>query len=157
MSAPARPPEVATERVVAPDEDGRTVAAIVRVAMNVPWSRAKQLCTRGCVTIDGVLVRDDTRRVEAGRTVAIDPRAKAPPPESENELSRDRIVWLDSEVVVVDKPADLQTVPFDDDDHDSLVQRLTVEEPVHVSAHTDRNAAVESLLATAREARAQGV
>jgi 23S rRNA pseudouridine1911/1915/1917 synthase len=121
-----RPPEIATERVVAPDEAGRTLAAIVRAAMNVPWSRAKQLCMRGCVKVDGVLVRDDTRRVDAGRTVAIDPRAKAPPPDTDNELGRDRIVWLDGEVVVVDKPADLQTVPFDDDDHDSLVQRLTV-------------------------------
>jgi len=126
MSSPPRPPETATERVVAPDEAGRTLAAIVRAAMDVPWSRAKQLCTRGCVTVDGQLVRDDTRRVDAGRTVTIDPRAKAPPPVADNELSRERIVWLDNELVVVDKPADLQTVPFADDDHDSLVQRLTV-------------------------------
>jgi 23S rRNA pseudouridine1911/1915/1917 synthase len=126
MSSPARAPEVATERVVGPDEAGKTLAAIVRAAMEVPWSRAKQLCTRGCVTVDGQLVRDDTQRVDAGQKVAINPRAKAPPASAENELGRERIVWMDSEVVVVDKPADLQTVPFHEDDHDSLVQRLAV-------------------------------
>ncbi|HET6582049.1 MAG TPA: RluA family pseudouridine synthase, partial [Nannocystaceae bacterium] len=122
---PPRTPEVATERVVAADDAGRTLAAVVRVAMAVPWRRAKELCTRGCVRVDGVLVRDDTARVATGQRVAIDPRAKAVAAPA-HDLSRDRIVFLDADVVVVDKPADLQTVPFDDDDHDSLVQRLAV-------------------------------
>ncbi len=113
------------ELVVAPDEAGRTLAAIVRAATNVPWSRAKELCRRGCVRVDDVVVRDDARRVDAGRRVVIDPRARAPVVAA-NELARERIVWLDGEVVVVDKPADLQTVPFAEDDHDSLVQRLAV-------------------------------
>jgi len=115
----------AVEHVVAADEAGLTLAAVVRAATAAPWKLAKQLCQRGCVRIDGVVARDAAMRVAAGRRIAIDPRAPTPvaPP---SELGRERIVWLDAEVVVVDKPAGLQSVPFAEDDHDSVVQRLTV-------------------------------
>jgi 23S rRNA pseudouridine1911/1915/1917 synthase len=113
------------QRVVAQAQDGQTLAAVVRAATELPWSRAKELCARGCVKLDGVVVRQEARRVRAGQTFAIDSRAGSKAV-AEHDLPRERIVHLDGEVVVVDKPADLQTVPFDDTDHDSLVQRLAV-------------------------------
>jgi 23S rRNA pseudouridine1911/1915/1917 synthase len=117
---------VSNEVEVAVDDAGHgaTIAAIVRGAMNVPWSRARQLCRDGRVTIDGVLARDDAARVRRGMKVVVRPTA----PRVRDEpavLERDRIVHLDGEVVVVDKPAGLSTVPFDEDEHDTLVQRTS--------------------------------
>ncbi|HWB81948.1 MAG TPA: RluA family pseudouridine synthase [Nannocystaceae bacterium] len=104
---------------------GATIAAIVRGAMNVPWSRARQLCRDGRVTLDGTLARDDAARVRRGQRVIVRPTAPRVR-EVAGELSRDRIVHLDGELVVVDKPAGLQSVPFTDEDHDSLAQRTTM-------------------------------
>jgi 23S rRNA pseudouridine1911/1915/1917 synthase len=40
-------------------------------------------------------------------------------------LPPERIVHVDGDVVVIDKPAGISSVPFDADEHDSAVQRLT--------------------------------
>lgn len=106
-------------------QHGATIAAIVRGAMDVPWSRARQLCRDGRVTIDGALQRDDAARVRRGMKVVVRPTAPRTRLHA-GELERERIVHLDGDVIVVDKPAGLQSVPFGDDDHDSLSQRTTM-------------------------------
>jgi len=50
------------------DEDGLTLAALVRKRLggDTPWSRARSLCSRGKVSIDGVATLDGAARVARG-------------------------------------------------------------------------------------------
>ncbi len=107
------------------ESDGETVAAVVRAVLDVPWSRARQLCYDGRVWVDDEHARDPAVRVRRGAMLMIRPQAQREVA-VEREFDPARIVFVDREVVVVDKPAGLQSVPFGPDDHDSVVQRLTV-------------------------------
>jgi 23S rRNA pseudouridine1911/1915/1917 synthase len=101
--------------------DGETLAAIVRVLLDgTPWSKARDLCTSGRVTIDGERALDPAMRVRRGMKIAIHqnaPRLRA------GVLERERIVHIDDDVVVIDKPAGVITVPFEEDDRDTLVDQ----------------------------------
>ncbi len=110
--------------VVAEDEHGQTVAAIVRTVVACPWSKAKAQCARGHVHVDGVLVRDPAVRVAAGARIEVFARGVAEIPAT--RIDPDRLLHIDADVVVVDKPAGISTVPFDDDEHDTLVQRVAL-------------------------------
>lgn len=110
--------------VVGEDEHGQTLAAIVRARTETPWSKAKALCARGHVHVDGVLVRDPAVRVAAGARVEIFARGAAELPPT--RLDPARLLHVDADVVVVDKPAGISTVPFDEDEHDTLVQQVAL-------------------------------
>src|SRR5437879_1372272 len=94
------------------DEDGLTLAAVVRQRLGaeggaeVPWSRARALCTRGKISVDGKAALDPALRVKRGQEVAIDERAPIPKPEFAAT-----IVFEDSHVVVLDKPTGVSSVP----------------------------------------------
>lgn len=95
------------------DEDGLTLAALVRARLGaagqeVPWSRARSLCTRGKVSVDGAAVLDGAWRVARGQKIAIDERAPVPKPEFAAT-----IVYEDAHVVVIDKPAGVSSVPYE--------------------------------------------
>jgi 23S rRNA pseudouridine1911/1915/1917 synthase len=100
---------------ISEDEDGQTLAAVVRqhlhaggAASSVPWSRARLLCTRGKVALDGAAALDPARRVRRGQEVLIDEHAPAPKPEAAAD-----IVFEDAHVVVIDKPAGVSSVPYE--------------------------------------------
>jgi 23S rRNA pseudouridine1911/1915/1917 synthase len=99
---------------VTDDEDGLTVAAVVRRrlgaegAAEVPWSRARSLCTRGKVSVDGATALDPAARVARGQEVAVDEHARPPKPEAAAT-----IVFEDAHVVVIDKPAGVSSVPYE--------------------------------------------
>jgi 23S rRNA pseudouridine1911/1915/1917 synthase len=106
---------------VEPDDDGKTVAAIVRMIVpDTSWNRARALCKTGRVRVDGALVFDGAQRLKADAMVEVDPVG---PKRSATALEDDRIVHVDHEVVVVRKPAGLLTVPFEEDDRDTLLSR----------------------------------
>ncbi len=91
------------------DEDGETLAAVVRKRLgDVPWSRARSLCTRGKVSVDGAAMLDGAVRVTRGPEVVVDEHAPAPKP-----ASAATIVWEDAHVVVIDKPAGVSSVPYE--------------------------------------------
>jgi 23S rRNA pseudouridine1911/1915/1917 synthase len=101
------------EFAVEKDEDGLTLAALVRRRLGrdgdeLPWSRARELCRRGKVALDGVAALDPALRVRAGQALHIDEHAPAPRPEAAAE-----IVFEDAHVVVIDKPAGVSSVPYE--------------------------------------------
>lgn len=107
--------------VVEPDDEGKTLAAIVRaVVPDTSWNRAKSLCRTGRVRVDGELIFDGAQRLRAESVVEIDPVG---PKRTATALDDDRIVHVDREVVVVRKPAGLLSVPFHEDDRDTLQSR----------------------------------
>lgn len=103
--------------VVSPEQDGQTVAAVVRALLDVPWSRARSLCTSGRVLRHGEPVTDPARRVRKGEAIEVRPTAARP---RDPELV---LRHVDPDVVVVDKPAGLLTVPYAPDDRDTLLHR----------------------------------
>lgn len=110
------------ERRVAPEQGGVTLAALVRDALGgVPWSRARALCERGKVRVDGQIVTDSARRLRAGEQVRID---EAAPRLREGAIDHRGIVYLDSQVVVVNKPAGLMSVRFVESDRDTLIDQV---------------------------------
>jgi 23S rRNA pseudouridine1911/1915/1917 synthase len=102
---------------VSPDQAGLTLAALVREMLpGTSWSKAKELCASGRVQVAGGLASDPARRMKAGEKVAILADGAA----SRRALT-ELVVHLDSEVVVVRKPAGILTVPFERSDRDTLL------------------------------------
>jgi 23S rRNA pseudouridine1911/1915/1917 synthase len=98
---------------VAKDEDGLTLAALLRRRLStaeteLPWSRARSLCARGKVAVDGAAALDPAARVRAGQSLTIDEHA--PPPRPADAAN---IVFEDAHVIVIDKPAGMSSVPYE--------------------------------------------
>ncbi len=82
------------------------------------WNAVRALIESGKVSLDGAVERDPTRPVRAGSEIRLSMRA---PRGRDNALPPDLIVHLDSQVVVVRKPAGISTVPFDKEETGTLV------------------------------------
>lgn len=87
-----------------------TVAAFVKDRANVAWSVAKRHVTSGKVFVDGTRVTEVDHRLAAGQVVELRSNAPRPhDPEREGVL-----VYDDPHVVVIDKPAGVNSVPYED-------------------------------------------
>lgn len=95
-----------------------TLAAIVRARLSLPWTKARELVTTGRVTVSGQIDTDPARRVLDETAVQIDPTAKRL---RRSGLPDGAIVHADHHVVVVDKPAHVSTVPYEEGERDTLV------------------------------------
>jgi 23S rRNA pseudouridine1911/1915/1917 synthase len=98
-----------------------TVAALVRGALGVPWSRAKALVSSGRVRVDGDVVTQIAARPPAGAVIVVDPEGRR---QRVGVLDPARLLHLDRHLAIVDKPAGVLTVPFDASDKDTLVDQL---------------------------------
>ena len=107
---------------IAEDLVSHTLADTVRRMLpGASWNRARELCKRGKVRRNGVVASDAALRVELGDRIEIDPQAKRL---REHVLDENAVIHVDSDVVVVNKPADLLSVPFDSTDKNTLVDRV---------------------------------
>src|SRR5881409_949142 len=95
-----------------------TVAAIVREQTGAAWSRARDLCTEGRVTVNGERCLDSALRVPPGAVVVVDERAAKLRP---GALPESAIAYFDRDVVVVDKPAGMLSITYEPGDKDTLV------------------------------------
>lgn len=89
----------------------------MREQTGVAWSRARKLCTEGRVTVDGERCLDPATRVTRKSVVVVDewaPRHRAGP------LAEGAIVFVDRDVVVVDKPAGMLSVADEPGNMDTL-------------------------------------
>src|SRR5215472_4420112 len=98
-----------------------TLAAIVRERTGAAWSRARDLCAKGRVTVDGERCLDPARRISPGAVVIVDEHA---PALRTGALPEGAIVFLDRDIVVVDKPAGMLSIPYEPGDKDTLVDCL---------------------------------
>lgn len=115
---PQPDPQQTVRGVVTAEQDGQTVAAVVRTLLGgIPWSRARALCTAGRVLREGEPLTDPARRLRRGEALEVGPR-RGRPRDPELELRH-----VDPDVVVVDKPAGLITVPYAGDERDTLLHR----------------------------------
>jgi len=92
------------------DEPNVTVAAFVKAHADVPWTVAKKHVASGKVFVDGAVVTAIDHRLLAGQTVELRMAAPRPrDPEREGVL-----VYDDAHVVVIDKPAGINSVPYEE-------------------------------------------
>ena len=129
---------VRTDFTILAANDGAALGAVVRQACGVAWGAAKKLISTGKVSLDGATVTDPGTRVRAGQKVRIDPVAPRVGPGHETLLSRDAIVHIDQHIVVVNKPSGVSTVPYEEGERGTLVDRLRV--TLHRAGKADANA-----------------
>ena len=96
-----------------------TVAAVVRERAGVSWSRAKNLCIEGRVTVDGARCLDPATRVSPDAVVEVNAQG---PKRDAGPLPKDAIVYYDRDVVVVDKPAGMLSVADQPGNKDTLAE-----------------------------------
>ena len=81
------------------------------------WAALRDLVQRGKIRVDGATVTDAGTLVRGGAEVVIDTGARRadarPTAAAAAAFERERIVHLDRHVVVVNKPAGVDTVPWD--------------------------------------------
>ncbi len=113
-----------------PDPKSRCrLDAAVRNRQQVSWNQAREWIKTGKIWLDGSAVTDPGFLVEA--TVEFELKMNAPksgvkglraPPAS---VSQNDVIYLDNQLIVLNKPAGMSTVPFDDTENNSLEQRLS--------------------------------
>lgn len=99
---------------------GITIAAAIRELIpETSWSRARQLCQAGAVMVNGETFTDPSRRVPDANRIRIVPmegrRARRTLPDA-------ALLYVDHAIVVVAKPAGMETVPYRPD-RDAFSQR----------------------------------
>jgi 23S rRNA pseudouridine1911/1915/1917 synthase len=100
---------------------GTTLASALRRAEpGLPWSKARVLCERGKVRVNGELALDPARRLVEGDRVELD---RGAPDARVRSLTDDAVKHFDRQVIVIEKPAGLMTVPFDESEVDTLISR----------------------------------
>jgi 23S rRNA pseudouridine1911/1915/1917 synthase len=84
------------------------------------WNEVRRLSRTGKIFIDGVPLLDPTRLVPAGAEIEL--RQNAPRATRTPSLPRSAILHLDAQVVVVEKPPGISTVPYDENEQGTLDQ-----------------------------------
>lgn len=126
-----------------PDERGpvRLDRAIKDVRKDHTWGEVRDWIARGKVRVDGELAVDPARPVRAGAEVRIEMEsARLEKRGALPAFDRARVLHQDRDVIVVDKPAGLSTVPWEDE-LDALDQRVAglVGRAVRVVQRLDRD------------------
>lgn len=95
----------------------QTLAAVIRKMIGtnpIPsWSAVRKLISSRKVTVNGAICVDETRRLRAGEMISIQPEPGKPPPKP----AQVKIVYADDDLVVVDKPPDVQTLRRHEERH----------------------------------------
>lgn len=93
----------------------------VRALFQVSWGKARAWIAAGKVRVGPDVVTETTSRVRSGASLEVDEAARRP---RGADLADDQVVFVDSQVVVVAKPAGVSTVPFDDGEVGTLDERV---------------------------------
>ncbi len=97
--------------------------ARVRNQFQVSWGEARQRIFRGKIFVDDAVNLDIGASVGESNDVRFKPDAKRAKPE-DAWLPKEAFRWIDRDLVVVEKPADLLTVPFEPGDTLTLVRLI---------------------------------
>jgi 23S rRNA pseudouridine1911/1915/1917 synthase len=84
------------------------------------WNELRRMVRTGKVFIDGSAVLDPNQAIRAGAELEL--RQNAPRATRTPALPKSAILFLDSQLVVVDKPAGISTVPYDENERGTLDQ-----------------------------------
>lgn len=149
----------ASEWTTTDADAGTSLAAFVRERLSVSWNRARQHVATGKVFVDGARCTEPGLRLSAGQVVAL--RMNAPRHRGSEQAVR--IVHEDAHVVVIDKPAGVSSVPYEERETGTAMDLLraawrrkypdATRVPLHVVHRIDK--ATSGLLAFAKTKRAE--
>jgi 23S rRNA pseudouridine1911/1915/1917 synthase len=91
----------AQQYIVTPEAAGAVLGALRKLTANLTWSAARRHLAGRQIAVNGILCVDEGRRVVAGDAIEIRTRPFPPPPRDDDV----QILHLDSQIVVVNKPA----------------------------------------------------
>ena len=136
-----------------------TLAAFVKARSGEAWSVAKRQIASGKVFVDGACVTEIDRRLVAGESIEV--RTNAPRPR--DPMREGILVYDDAHVVVIDKPSDVNSVPYEDRENGTAMDlvrgawrragRAATTTPLHVVHRIDR--ATSGLLMFAKTKQAE--
>jgi 23S rRNA pseudouridine1911/1915/1917 synthase len=146
---------------LAADEAGLTLAAVLRAHLGLSWSLARALCERGKVYIGETRATDSALRLAAGTTIVL--RRAAPRLLSEKAVAAlAAVVFEDSQLIVIDKPAGISSVPYERGETDTAMDliraawradgRSATDVPLHIVHRIDKE--TSGLLLFAKTKRA---
>jgi 23S rRNA pseudouridine1911/1915/1917 synthase len=149
------------EITLAAEEAGQTLAAVLRAHLGLSWSLARALCERGKVYIGDSRATDSAQRLTAGTTIVLN-RA-APRLLSERAVAAlAAVVFEDSQLIVIDKPAGISSVPYERGESDTAMDliraawradgRSATDVPLHIVHRIDKE--TSGLLLFAKTKRA---
>jgi 23S rRNA pseudouridine1911/1915/1917 synthase len=141
------------------EQAGLTIAAFIKAKAEVAWSVAKRHVTTGKVFVDGARITEVDHRLALGQVVKLEMAAPRPrDPHREGVL-----VYDDAHVVVIDKPAGISSVPYEERETGTAMDLIrgawrrmgkpATSVPLHVIHRIDR--ATSGLLAFAKTKRAE--
>jgi 23S rRNA pseudouridine1911/1915/1917 synthase len=110
--------ERADPKEVPEDFDGARLDRAVRKLFGTTWNRARDWIEKGKISIGGIVVTECAVAVRAGSTVRY--TEDSPRLRKAMEIGEESIVYLDTHVIVVDKPAGISTVPFEKGETNTL-------------------------------------
>lgn len=118
--SPAEPARFSVPKEAEGQSLDRTLRALLG---GESWNRVRRFIETGKVSVDGRTTTVPDVKLRAGQTLELRlnaprPRESAPPP--------DLIVYVDSDIVVVHKPAGISTVPYDESERSTL-DRMTAD------------------------------
>ena len=141
------------------DIAGQTLAAFVKARADIPWSVAKRYVTSGKVFVDGERITQIDHRLAPNQTVEL--RLAAPRPR--DPLREGELVFDDTHVVVIDKPAGVNSVPYEERETGTAMDLIrgawrrmgkpATSIPLHIVHRIDR--ATSGLLMFAKSKRAE--
>jgi 23S rRNA pseudouridine1911/1915/1917 synthase len=109
------------KKQILPGRDGKPLDRWLRELLpGKSWNEVRRLARTGKVFIDGAPVLDPVTVVAAGAEIEL--RQNAPRATRTPSLPRSAILYVDAQVVVVEKPAGISTVPYDEDERGTLDQ-----------------------------------
>jgi 23S rRNA pseudouridine1911/1915/1917 synthase len=120
---------VGGEHVVPTELGGRPLDGIVRTLFGVTWGDARKWIRSGKVQVDSQVVVDHERGVRAGVKVVLTMHAPKRGPGAGRgrdapDLDDSAIVFVDAHVIVVNKPAGVSSIPFDENEKGTLDERV---------------------------------
>jgi len=102
----SRHPMTPPTHVISEESEGKTLAAVVRDILSIPWSRAQKLIEGRMVQLGKEVCQDPARRVHAGEIIRILSAPARTPPKDWGIVIR----YLDHHLVVVEKPPGISSV-----------------------------------------------
>ncbi len=101
---------------------GRRLDAIVKANFDVSWNKAREWIQRGKIRCNDKVVLALGQEFPTGTTITL--HLDAPSPAVLRQLRKEDVLFVDRHLIVVRKSTGLLSVPFEDDDNDSMEHRV---------------------------------
>lgn len=109
-------PLKAMDFVVPKSDDGQLIPlarALKNVLPDMSWNKVRDMCATGKVRVDGMPARDSRHQIDGGVRIQVDPNAPNKPEKARFARKLLTILFEDTQLLVIDKPAGVSTVPFE--------------------------------------------